>query len=219
MTSNTQSNKSLHNKINQTLNMVITKIIMTYKIEAEQNVLITEMKQKSVRAFIMCLKSPILRNSLYGNTPKTLSEAFAIAQTVYYDNQYLQLENLQSYRTPQQGSPMSITRQNPNFNQNIKPKIFEKSGPEPMEVEKSNKFRQPTDWQQPADRQISRGGYGQKREFEPGRTQQTQKMQRINKLLDSEEKLSHLDEVKEEMGEIPEDLISVSSEASAFLGE
>lgn len=60
MTSIKQSNKSLqeyYDKLNQALNIVISKIVMTYKSELEQHSLIAETQCKAVRAFIMGLHS------------------------------------------------------------------------------------------------------------------------------------------------------------------
>lgn len=61
---------------------------MAYKEKAAQQSLINESQQKAVRTFIMGLNSPFMRTTLYGNTPKSLAEAFTIAQTIFYDNQH-----------------------------------------------------------------------------------------------------------------------------------
>lgn len=90
-----QGNKTLqeyNDEINRALNMVITKVVMTYKHREEQNSLTEQMQQKAIRTFIIGLKSTATRNILYGHSPKSLTAAFGIAQTVYYDGQYLQLE-------------------------------------------------------------------------------------------------------------------------------
>jgi len=106
-----------HDNINRALNMVITKIVMTYRHPEEQKSLTNEMQQKAVRTFIIGLKSATTRSILYGQSPKSLSAAFAIAQTVYYDNQYLQLEHknepqrIQTY-PQQQPTP---AKYNPKF--------------------------------------------------------------------------------------------------------
>lgn len=96
MTMIKQSNKSLqeyYDTINQALNMVLTKITMSYKEKAEQNSLTIESQSKAIRTFITGLNSSLIRTTLYGNMPKTLSQAFAIAQTIQYDNQHLQLDH------------------------------------------------------------------------------------------------------------------------------
>lgn len=218
MTTIKQSNKSLqeyYDKINQGLNTVITKIVMTYKIEAEQKSLIEETKQKSIRTFIMGLKNPILRNILYGHTPKSLNEAFAIAQTVFYDNQYLQLDqNRDIQRLQSQFQNQNFfAKNNSNPNHNAQQKNVFKPEAEPMEIDNSNRFRS-TNW-----RQQNQHVPAVKREFESGRTQPQQKMQRINKLLDSGEELPDLNDDEREIAENQDDLISVTSEASAFLDE
>lgn len=212
MTSIKQSNKSLQeyfDKINQALNMVITKIVMTYKDESGQKSLIKETQQKAVRTFIMGLKNPMIRATLYGHTPQSLTDAFAIAQTVFYDNQYLQLD--QSLRNQLQIHPQNQQKIPPmNFNPNDttrfnQPKKFEETTrPEPMDIDNSNRFKFSTNWRPfnlPA-----------KREIESGRTQQPQKVQRINQLPEPTETEHH--------DYIPDDLLSqTSEESSAFLGE
>lgn len=142
LTSIKQGNKSLqeyYDSVNQALNMVITKIVMSYKYTSEQTSLIAESKQKAIRAFTMGLKNAMTRNILYANTPKSLSQAFAIAQTVFYDNQFLQLDqqhpNKPFVRTQQQNA---MTGANPNFNY---AKMQQQTSPtakaEPMEVDNS----------------------------------------------------------------------------------
>lgn len=218
MTSIKQSNKSLqeyYDKINQGLNTVITKIVMTYKIEAEQKSLIEETKRKSIRTFIMGLKNPMLRNILYGHTPKSLSEAFAIAQTVFYDNQYLQLDqnrDMQRLQSQLQNQNF-FAKNNSNPNHHAQQKNVFKPEAEPMEIDNSNRFRS-TNW-----RQQNQHAPAVKREFESGRTQPQQKMQRINKLLESGGELPDLYDDEREIAENQDDLISVTSEASAFLDE
>lgn len=79
MTMMKQHNKSLqefYDTINQALNMVLTKITMTYKEKAEQKSLMIESQSKAIRTFITGLDSPLIRTTLYGNMPKTLAQAF-----------------------------------------------------------------------------------------------------------------------------------------------
>lgn len=93
MTSISQHSKLLqefYEAINQALNMVLTKIAMTYKEAGEQNT--AKAQQKAIFTFITGLNSPSIRNTLYDNRPGTLSKAFSIAQTVQYDNQHVKLE-------------------------------------------------------------------------------------------------------------------------------
>lgn len=200
MTSIKQANKTLQeyfDKINQALNMVITKIVMTYKSEAKQKSLVAEMQQEAIRTFIMGLKSSMIRNILYGHTPRTLSDAFAIAQTVFYDNQYLQLDQHRERFTPQNQQPFAtFPRDNPN-----QPK-FQK--PEPMEQDDSKRYRQSTNWRQP---------YGIKREYND--TAQFRQDQPPEK----QQKLNLIPQPEEEADFTAEELMSETETASAFLGE
>lgn len=159
MTTIKQSSKSLqefYDAINQALNMVLTKIAMTYKEAAEQKSLIAETQSKAIRTFITGLNSALIRTTLYGNMPNSLSKAFAIAQTIQYDNQHLQLE----YKVAEQqrnAKKFIETRpnSNPNFryqtqqlnstpksNFNAAPQIKTQQKPTPMEVDSSGQFVQ-----------------------------------------------------------------------------
>lgn len=159
MTTIKQSSKSLqefYDAINQALNMVLTKIAMTYKETAEQKSLIAETQSKAIRTFITGLNSALIRTTLYGNMPNSLSKAFAIAQTIQYDNQHLQLE----YKVAEQQRHVKKfieTRpsSNPNFryqtqqqnstpksNFNAAPQNKTQQKPTPMEVDSSGQFVQ-----------------------------------------------------------------------------
>lgn len=108
MTAIRQGNKSLHdfhNAINHALNIVISKIVMSYPTVAEQQPLITEAQKKAVRTFIIGVNSQMIRHILYGRTPGTLAEAYAIAQTVHHDRDHLQLEQ-------NRGQPNNRSRNN-----------------------------------------------------------------------------------------------------------
>lgn len=225
--------------INQALNMVISKIVMTYNVLEQQKSLVAEAQLKAIRTFIVGLKSQATRNVLYGQKPKTLAEAFTTAQTVYYDNQYLQLDqnretpNGQS-RSQQQNAPKrfysgtnqqaqnSPARFNVNMNCNQPPQktVQPTDQPESMDIDASNRFKQSANWRQP--NQQTSGP--QKREYDSSRqhTSQPNKMQRINQLQDGE---SNPQEGYEGdlCNDIPDDLISNTSlesdTASAFLAE
>lgn len=54
--------------------------------------MVTEAQKRAIRTFISGLRSQSVRNILYGQNPQTLTEAYTTAQTVYYDNEYLRLE-------------------------------------------------------------------------------------------------------------------------------
>lgn len=95
MTSIKQQGKTLqeyHDAINQALNLVVSRILLTYKLPKEQKVVINQVQIKAVRTFIIGLKSHAMRNLLYGGRCKGLSDVYKTAQTIYYDNQYLELD-------------------------------------------------------------------------------------------------------------------------------
>lgn len=194
MTSIKQWNKTLqtyHDVINQALNLVITKVVMTYKEEAEQRSLIAEAQQKAVRTFIVGLNSQMTRHILYGRIPKSLAEAYSIAQTVYYDNQHLQLESNHEIR-----SQNNIKKQQKPMNTNY------------------NKPQQQQNQPNSQTSVIKGNGDSNRQQF-----QQSQRVQRINQLVDDEF------EVNEESQPITEDVVSNSSltsdnvMSSAFLDE
>lgn len=208
-----QYDKNIHqyyNAINFSLNTVLTKIATTYKNDAEQRSLIAEAQKKAIRTFIVGLKLRMMRNILYGQQPNTLQEAYAIAQTVYYDNENLQLEQcllpsrpqMQQKAQPRMHQQKMFFANNDRSNQWNQQKNYMK--PEPMEIDSSNRSKQ-VNWRQPAP--------PQKREYNSSRQQfeQQNKMQRINQLLEATEE------------EIPDDLISNHSTrtnvSSTFLDE
>lgn len=219
LTSIKQSGKSLqeyYDAINQALNTVITKIVMTYKRDDEQKSLINETQLKAIRTFIMGLNSSMMRSTLYGHEPKTLSKAFAIAQTVYYDNQHLQLErNRETSKLHGQQQP----KRNPNFDYSKPQYHAQKQAnvkPEAMDVDESNRYKQSNNWRKP-----EQNSNEMKREVESSRqyTQPNQKKQRVYQLQDDREESLAV----EASTHIPDDLISNAScettTASAFLEE
>lgn len=203
MTSVKQNSKTLqeyYDDINQALNMVITKISMTYKVKDEQKSLITETQGKAIRTFITGLSSPLIRSTLYGSMPKTLAQAFSIAQTIQYDNQHLQLE----FKTQQQ---QKITKRfeqakpffNPNFQyrsveQNQMPKQNSATTPQqnpykqfpkptPMEIDSSKQNAQKPQFQMNDFQQM-------KRPREPTYINKQTSFQHANK----QQRVNHLDE-------------------------
>lgn len=240
MTSIKQLGKNLqefHDAINQALNTVITKIVMTYKTLNEQEALVKEAQQKAVRTFIVGLRNHATRNILYSHQPKTLEEAFTTAQTVYFDNQYWQLDhgrNLdhQKYEQPKREQRSQQQRgvvrkfnngilSQPNYptkvDVNCNQQTVRKDKPEV--VDPSNRFKQ-NNWQQP----YAQMNGLQKRDYK-GYGQQPQRIQRINQLQDNESDPNEGYE-GDICGDIPDDLISNSSHetnktmtSSAFLDE
>lgn len=248
MTSIRQSGKTLqeyYDAINQALNMVISKIVMAYGQLDEQKSLINEAQQKAIRTFIVGLKSLATRNILYSHKPKTLAEAFTTAQTVYFDNQYLQLDqNREPQRYEQQKNPQRNQQQQgfpkkpyhgtqqqqqnpPRFSMNMncnqpQQQPIHKDKPEPMEIDPSNRIKQ-TNWRQP----YAQTNGPQKREYNSSgqHMQQPQKVQRINQ-LQSDESDPNEGYEGDICGDIPDDLISnfshgtnETTESTAFLDE
>lgn len=200
-----QQSKSLqefYDAINQGLNMVLTKITMSYKEPEGQKSLIAEAKMKAIRTFITGVNSNLIRNTLYGNMPKSLSEAFGTAQTVQFDNQHLQLENKAS---DQQKRDKRANQLNPNFNPNFRyqtmqlnqtPKINSNSAlqnkppqpPTPMEVDASGQFTQKA--------HPSNGFQQQKRQREQS-LQYTNKPSTSFKHANNAQRINHVDEIDE----------------------
>lgn len=161
MTMIKQRNKTLqeyYEELNQALNMVLTKITMSYKEVSEQKSLIAETQQKAIRTFITGINSTLIRTTLYGNMPKTLTQAFAIAQTIEYDNQHLQLDNqLKIKEQPREAEKNHFDNKpkfHPNFRyhsqqpiqaskQNIIPHYKQQPKQEPMEVDNSKQNARP----------------------------------------------------------------------------
>lgn len=227
MTSIRQFDKTLqefYDAINQALNLVITKIVMTYKQLPEQKSLIAEMQQKAVRTFIIGLKHQITRNILYSHSPKDLAEAYAKAQTVYYDNQYLQLDqNRDSHRSgPARGQPRH-QNQNPSKNWGIQqqPQDSPRVNVNMNCVQPNQTGNKMEPMDKPNGQQPNMNSYGPRQNF-----QQPNRFQRINQLQDSE---SNPNDGYEGDFHIPDDLISQHSSqsfessetttSSAFLGE
>lgn len=220
LTSIKQVNKNLqeyYDAINQALNTVITKVVMTYKKDDEQKLLIQEIQQKAIRTFIMGLNGPMMRATLYGHAPKTLSKAFAIAQTVYYDNQHLHLDRGRELPEPQVNGQQQ-NKKNPNLVSSQQPFQNQVNAkPEPMDIDESNRYKQSTNWRKP-----DQNANEMKRSFESSRqyTQPHQKMQKIYQLQGDVPEQSLAVEAPTD---IPDDLISNAScettTASAFLDE
>lgn len=234
MLSITQSNKTLqefYDEINQGLNMIISKIVMKYGTLSEQQPLIAESQQKAIRTFIVGLRSQAIRNILYSHKPKTLPDAFTTAQTVYFDTQYLnldqhreaqkrELQKNQPRQHRQQGfsgkfySEMKPTRnysQGFNVNMNCNQPAQQMTQPhnkyEQKETNTSNRANQDMNWRQP--------NAPQRREnnFQRQNVQHPQKFGRINQIQDTE---SNPNEGYENdiCDDIPDDLISNCSHTS-----
>lgn len=183
---NDKSLREFYNAINFALNAIHLKIVFTYKDIKEQSSLIAEAQKKAIRTFIVGLKLRTMRHILYGQQPKTLGEAFAITQTVFYDNEHLQLEQCGTH--PKNQRQQRNMDNNPNYN--AKPKhnmnwnpLKSYNNPEPMEVDNSNRMRTANNWRQPEQ--------PQKREynFSRQRFEQPQKMQKFNLLMETTQPL------------------------------
>lgn len=204
MTTKRQGSKSLqefYDAINQALNMVITKITMTYKEAAEQKSLITETQSKAIRTFVTGLNSQLIRTTLYSNMPQSLSQAFAIAQTIQYDNQHLQLE----VKMPeQQKNIKKFVDTKPNFNPNFRyqsqqpnqaqrpnvaqtPQPGQQNKPTPMEVDSSGQYVKKTPFQPNDFQQMKR----QREQSFQNANRQQQSFQHMSK----QQRVNHVDEV------------------------
>lgn len=73
-----------YDKINEKLNMIITKIHMSHKEPAVANALIDNMREKALRTFITGLSNNV-GHVLYSSNPKTLADAYARLQTILSD--------------------------------------------------------------------------------------------------------------------------------------
>lgn len=205
MTSIKQHSRSLqefYDAINQSLNMVLTKITMTYKEPAEQKSLIAETQQKAIRTFITGLNSTLIRTTLYGNMPDSLSKAFAVAQTIQFDNQHLQLE----FKSSEQKTPKRFNDQRPNSNPNFRYQVqqqqpnptskpnFNATPPNrppqkatPMEIDSSGQFVQ-------KPQHFSNGFQQMKRQREPS-FQYTNKASPSFQHVNKNQRINHVDEV------------------------
>lgn len=185
-----------YDAINQALNMVLTKIAMTYKEAAEQKSLTIESQNKAIRTFITGLNSPLIRTTLYGNMPKTLTQAFAIAQTIQYDNQHLQLD--QQFKMPMMKKATNDVKPtfNPNFryqqqqqqstqapkqNNFMQPYFKQQQKPTPMDVDASGQNVQRTQFQRNQFQPQQNGFQAMKRERDPS-FQNMNKQQRLHHL-------------------------------------
>lgn len=188
MTSMRKTNKTLqefHDAINEALHLVISKIVLDYKTESEQRSLVAEAQVKAVRTFVVGLRSQMMRHILYSRTPGTLAEAFAIAQTVYYDHQYTESKE---YQTGSEQRQNFSTKFKPNYSKptqdSTQPRFINKS--EPI---KKNEFRR-ENWHQQ-------------------NPQQTQKFQKINQIQNDESELLNEGRTSDEdLQNIPDDLVS-----------
>lgn len=200
MTTIKQLNKNLqeyHDAINEALNLVISKIVHAYKLEEEQRSLVTEAQRKAVRTFIVGLRSQMMRNILYGRTPESLAEAFAIAQTVHYDHQYTESQEFQNRSQQKQNS--SKINSNANCNK-------------PMQISAQPRFNN-----KPEEKPVTMNE--NKREY----WRQSNRVQKTNQIQESESN-SNNDYDDDLCDTIPDDLISntthesdKSNTASTFL--
>lgn len=201
MTNIRQGSKSLqefYDAINQALNMVLTKITMAYKEKAEQKSLMNEVQCKAIRAFVTGLNSSLIRTTLYGSMPKTLAQAFGIAQTIQYDNQHLQLEfkandqqriaknqtnNAKPNYNPnfryQQPTQVQQQSQTPKQSNMTPPHYKQQQTPTPMDVDGSKQHVQRTQFQPNT--------------FQPMKRERDPSFQNMNK----QQRVNHMDEAGE----------------------
>lgn len=200
----TQGKRNLseyHDAINQALNLILSKIDMAN--EAGRETLMSYANQDAVRTFIKGLNSSFSKGTLYSNNPRDLAQAYAIACTIYHDNEYQHLDTQPRYTEQQE---RRLQPQRPKFNPGIQVQRggfiahqhYEK--PTPMEVDETRRFVRPTydNNQQPrwnnGPRQNSpqhnpfrTNAPIQKRERNPSSQNYSQhKMQRINQTKQAE---------------------------------
>uniref|UniRef100_A0A0K8VV68 Retrovirus-related Gag polyprotein from transposon gypsy n=1 Tax=Bactrocera latifrons TaxID=174628 RepID=A0A0K8VV68_BACLA len=97
-----QENQSLHvyyDRLNQSLNIVLSKIEMTHKNEYVAQALSKEVQSKAVRTFITGLRSLTTKNALYSRGCRNITEAYGIARNMQHDSQYQQLEYIPRMNT------------------------------------------------------------------------------------------------------------------------
>lgn len=197
MVSIKQNNKNLHeyfNAINFALNAMISKIVLTYPTANEQQPLIYEAQRKAIRTFIVGLKFRVMRHILYGQQPQTLAESYTIAQTVFFDNEQLQLEQYPDANgtNGRYGNKTRTEWNQPRYNntrnaagQGYPPRnecyqsmnINNYDNRQPMNMDNENRKKQ-TNWRQPEPQQ--RMEYKSPRQ----RLEQPHTMQRINNLTE-----------------------------------
>lgn len=189
MTSIEQKEKSLqefYDAINQSLNMVLTKITMTYKEAAEQKSLIAETQSKAIRAFITGLNNNFTRITLYGNMPNSLSKAFAMAQTFEYDNQHLRLDKNQGQNNTKRSNELNPN--NPSFRYQMQ-KWNPNAVPQTKPPQKVN--------------EMDRSGQVVQRPYTPNKFQQKSSFPHANKSSSSpqhankNQQINHVDESEE----------------------
>lgn len=237
MTSIKQNQKTLqeyYDDINQALNMVITKIAMSYKESGEQKSLICEAQGKAIRTFVTGVNSSLIRTTLYGSSPKSLSQAFSIAQTIQYDNQHLQLE----YHTRDSKKlTKNIVDTKMNFHPNFRYEAnaskmtgkqnqtntwpTKQQSPTPMDIDSSKQNIQKTQYQQHELQALKRQrdpsfqyAHKQNSSF-----QHVGKQQRINHVNETEDIQSIYDDTNQYDNENFENISSSSEKESTFLEE
>lgn len=212
MTNIRQGGKSLqefYDAMNQALNMVITKITMTYKEKAEQKSLMTETQSKAIRTFVTGLNSALIRTTLYGSMPKTLAEAFAVAQTIQYDNTHMQLEFKAHEQQRSMKKPTGDVK--PNYNPN-----FRYQSQQPTQAPKQNfaaspQQQKPTPMEVDGSRQYVQRNQFQPNNFQASKRERETSFQHVHKQqpsfqhMNKQQRVNHLNE--------PDDIQSVFHES------
>lgn len=213
MTSIKQLNRSLqehHDAINEALNLVISKIVHAYKFEEEQRSLVAEAQKKAVRTFIVGLKNHMMRNILYGRTPESLADAFAIAQTVHYDQQYTESQEFpirsQQNRNSSKFNP-NTTFNKPTLNPN-QVRFTNKSEEKPVKMNENKR----ENWRQ-SNQQQSTMNENKRENWRQQNQQQSNRVQKINQIQESESNSNNNND-DDLCDTIPDDLISNSTHES-----
>lgn len=152
-----QGHKTLtefHDEIHQALTLIQQKIeTMEDNMRAGR---LSDANNDAIRVFIMGLRSNYTKGILYANNPKSLGEAYAIACTIYHDNQDTHFENApirrQEHRNEQRHYQKNEYRQlKPSYQVQQRHNNYptpQRNLPEPMDVDNSTHYRRPTNFQQ-----------------------------------------------------------------------
>lgn len=102
--------EEFYDEVNKKLNILISKITMTYTERGIANAMIREASSKALRTFITGLSGGLGR-ILYATNPETMPEAYAKIQTIVNDQERIRFAN--KYNMPMRID--GIPRLNPNF--------------------------------------------------------------------------------------------------------
>lgn len=91
ITQNRSSLSEYHDRINQALNLITSKIAMSGEQQIAIDAMTRNAKDEAVRIFVAGVTNAFVRSTLYANTLGDLEHAYAIARTIEHDNQHQNL--------------------------------------------------------------------------------------------------------------------------------